>query len=81
MEERSVTLGGGEGRSDPVAQVGSSVGPNQLVADSFHHSETLVLPGTFRQQTLHLYLFMLNLIKATGHLSCDPGVSTEGLCL
>lgn len=48
--ECNPTVSGGQGCSDPVAQMGSGVGPDQLVTDSFHYPEALILPGTFKQR-------------------------------
>lgn len=60
-----------------MAQVGGGVGPHQLIANCFHNSETLVLPGTFRQQTPHLYL-SAHLMKATEQSLEESDVSTGG---
>lgn len=38
MEQGGGTVGRGEGGSDPVAQVGGSVGPDQLLTDRLHYS-------------------------------------------
>lgn len=44
------TIWWGHGGSDPVAEMGSGVGPNQLSTNGFHYPQTLILPGTFKQQ-------------------------------
>lgn len=46
------TVRWGKGGGNPVAQMGGGVGPNQLITNCLHYSQTLTLPGTFKHNEI-----------------------------